>query len=81
VNDEVERIKREAVVDNKVLSQNLPGQTEESSLDNRSPGRHLNPGPPEYEAGLLTTRQQRSMGKYLSKLLLRKQDWEMKGEI
>jgi hypothetical protein len=26
------------------------------SQDSRSPGRYFNPGPPEYEAGLLTTR-------------------------
>jgi hypothetical protein len=30
------------------------------SQDNRSPGRDLNPGPPEYEAGMLTTRPRSS---------------------
>jgi hypothetical protein len=35
------------------------GETEENhenlSHNSRSPGRDLNPGPPEYEAGVLTT--------------------------
>jgi hypothetical protein len=31
------------------------------SQDSRSPRRDLNPGPPEYEAGMLTTRPQRSV--------------------
>jgi hypothetical protein len=31
------------------------------SQDSRSPGRDLNPGPPEYEAGVLTTRSQCSV--------------------
>jgi hypothetical protein len=29
------------------------------SQDSRSPGRDLNPGPPKYEAGVLTTRHRR----------------------
>jgi hypothetical protein len=49
---------KEAVVSQfKVLPQNLRGETEEKyekphSQDSRSPGRNLNPGPPEYEAGV-----------------------------
>jgi hypothetical protein len=31
------------------------------SQDSRSQGRNLNTGPPEYEAGVLTTRPQRSV--------------------
>jgi hypothetical protein len=40
----------------KELSRNSPGRTEEShinsSQDSQSPGRDLNPGRPEYEAGV-----------------------------
>jgi hypothetical protein len=35
--------------------------TEILTHDSRSPGRDLNPEPPEYEAGLLTTRPRRSV--------------------
>jgi hypothetical protein len=49
----------EAVVaEIKVLFQNLPGGTEENHevpQDSRSPGIDLNPGTPEYDAGLLIT--------------------------
>jgi hypothetical protein len=38
------------------------------SQDNRSPGRDLNPVPPEYEAGVLTTRPRRSV--YVHRVLL-----------
>jgi hypothetical protein len=31
------------------------------SRDSQSPGRDLNPGHPEYEAGVLTTRSRRSV--------------------
>jgi hypothetical protein len=34
--------------------------TKSRSQDKRSPGRDLNPRPPEYEAGVLTTRPRRS---------------------
>jgi hypothetical protein len=34
--------------------------TETLSQDRRSLGQYLNPGPPEYEAGVLTTRPRRS---------------------
>jgi hypothetical protein len=43
----------------KVQLQHLPGGTEQDHLtsqDSQSPGRDLNPGPPEYEVGLLATR-------------------------
>jgi hypothetical protein len=35
--------------------------TKHLSQDSRSPGRDLNPGPPEYEAGVLTTRSRHSV--------------------
>jgi hypothetical protein len=61
VNDELKRVWKDAVVAYfKVLTQNLPGWTERNHenqcQDIRSPGRDLNPGPAEYEAGVLTTR-------------------------
>jgi hypothetical protein len=37
--------------------------------DSRSPGRNLNLGPPEYEAGILTTRPRRSV-MFLEKLVV-----------
>jgi hypothetical protein len=49
----------------KVLSRHSPGRTEIShenlSQDSRSPGLDSNPGSPEYEAGVLTTRPRRSV--------------------
>jgi hypothetical protein len=49
----------------KVLSWHSPGWTDEShenlGQNSRSPGRDLNPGPPKQEAGVLTTRQRRSV--------------------
>jgi hypothetical protein len=47
-----------------MLSQHLPGGTvkdHEKPQDSRSPGKHLNPVPPVYEAGVLTTRPRRSV--------------------
>jgi hypothetical protein len=35
--------------------------TKNLNQDSRSPGRDLNPGPPEYESGVLTTRWRRSV--------------------
>jgi hypothetical protein len=35
--------------------------TKDLRLDSQSLGRYLNPGPPEYEAAVLTTRPQRSV--------------------
>jgi hypothetical protein len=35
--------------------------TENLGHDSRSPGREWNPGPPEYEAGMLATRPRRSV--------------------
>jgi hypothetical protein len=66
VNDELETIWKVAFVTNfKVLSGHLPGGTEEKhkiiGQDIRSPGIGLDPGPPEYEAGVLTTRSRRSI--------------------
>jgi hypothetical protein len=48
----------------KVLSRNSHVGTEENhehSRDNRAPSRDLKPGPPEYSAGVLTTRPRRSV--------------------
>jgi hypothetical protein len=66
VNDELARRGRKRPWPNfKVISQHLLGGTEKShkilSQDSLSPDRDFNPGPPEYIAGVLTTRQQRSL--------------------
>jgi hypothetical protein len=49
----------------KVLSPHLYGGTEKTtknrSLDSLSSGRDLNPGPPEYEAEVLTSQPRRSV--------------------
>jgi hypothetical protein len=49
-----------------VLSWHLPGETEDNhenlSQNSPSPGRDLNPGPHEYETGLLNTHLQRRQG-------------------
>jgi hypothetical protein len=51
----------------KVLSRYLPGglrkTTKNLTQDSRSPGRDLNPRPPEFEARLLTTRPRYSVYK------------------
>jgi hypothetical protein len=51
-----------------LLSRHSPGWTEENhgslSQDSWSPLRNLNPGPPEYEAGVLTTRLRSSVDFY-----------------
>jgi hypothetical protein len=55
--------------DFKVLSQLFPGVTEENhetSKDSRSPGPDLNPGNPEYEAGVSTTSSRHSASFCLS---------------
>jgi hypothetical protein len=48
-----------------ILSRNLLEGTKENhenlSEDSRFPGRDLNPIPPEYEVGVLTTRPRRSV--------------------
>jgi hypothetical protein len=65
VNKELERKWKEAVVAQlTVLSRHLSGGTEENHEkphNSRSPGRDSNPGPPEYEAGVLTTRSRLSV--------------------
>jgi hypothetical protein len=65
VNDELERTWNEVTWPNfKVLSRHLPGETEENhnlSQGSRSPGRDLNQGPLQYEAGVLNTRPRRSV--------------------
>jgi hypothetical protein len=49
----------------KVLSRNLPGGTEGNMINlsqvRRYPSQDLNPGPLEYEAGLLTTQSRSSL--------------------
>jgi hypothetical protein len=63
MNDEMERICKEAVMPYfKVLSKHFPTGTDEN-LDqgSRYPCRDMNPGPPEYEAGVLTTQPRRSV--------------------
>jgi hypothetical protein len=42
-----------------ICLEGLRKTTKNLSQDSRSPGRDLNPGPPEYEAGVLTTRPRR----------------------
>jgi hypothetical protein len=71
-NDELKRIWNEAVVAQfKVKSQHLPGGTEKTHknfiYDNPSPGRDLNPGPSEYEAGVFTNQPRRSVPHCISK--------------
>jgi hypothetical protein len=41
-------------------------KTKDLNIDRRSPFRDLNPGPSEYESGVLTTRSRRSVGKHES---------------
>jgi hypothetical protein len=65
-NGELKRICKEAVAAYfKALSRHLPGGTEENnenhSRDSWSPGRDINPEPPEYETGMITTRPRRSV--------------------
>jgi hypothetical protein len=45
----------------KVLSRHSSGGTEENHEKPRSLGKDLNPGPTEYDAGVLTTRPRRSV--------------------
>jgi hypothetical protein len=44
-----------------IFLEDLRETTQHFSQYSRFPGRHLNPGPPEYEAGVLTTRPRRSV--------------------
>jgi hypothetical protein len=51
----------------KELTRHSTDRTEENHekpQGSRSLGRNLNPGPPEYEAGVLTTRPRRSVSGY-----------------
>jgi hypothetical protein len=66
VNDESERVWKEAVVGQfEVLFRHLPGGTEENhknlSQNSWPPGRDSNPEPPEYKVGMLTTQPRRSV--------------------
>jgi hypothetical protein len=72
VNDELERISKEAVVAYfKPILRRLSGGTEENHVNQsqggRSTGHDLNPGSLEYEAGALTTRPPRSIRILLKK--------------
>jgi hypothetical protein len=60
MNDELERIWKEAVVTSfNVIPRHFPGWNKENlSQDCRSQGWHSNPGPPEHETEVLTTRLQ-----------------------
>jgi hypothetical protein len=52
----LKRVGRKVSPNFKVLSQHLPGRTEEKhekSQNSRTPDRDLNPGSPEYEKGML----------------------------
>jgi hypothetical protein len=59
MNDDLESIWKKAVAAQiKVLPQHLTGGTEENwkaCQNNRSPGRNLNPGPPEYDLSVDST--------------------------
>jgi hypothetical protein len=66
VNGEFEKIWKEAVVAylgvlSRIRPESLSKATNNLSQGSWSSGRDLNQGPPEYEAGLLTTRPLRSM--------------------
>jgi hypothetical protein len=61
VNYELKRMwKKRSWRNFEVLSQDLPGGTEENH-ENCRDSRDLNPGPPEYESGVLTTGPRRSV--------------------
>jgi hypothetical protein len=51
-----------------ICLEGLRKTTKNLSQDTRSPVRDLNPGPPEYEEGVLTTQLQRSVVTLLSTL-------------
>jgi hypothetical protein len=66
INYEMEWIWKEAImasfeVLSRICLEGLRKTTKNLSQDSRSPGRDLNPGPPEYKAGVLTTRAQHSI--------------------
>jgi hypothetical protein len=68
VNDELERIWKEAAVAYLILRyypgiclERLRQTIKNLSEDSLTPGRDLNPDPPEYEARVLTTWPQRSV--------------------
>jgi hypothetical protein len=57
----------------KVLSRHSRGETEENqenlSQDSRSPGQRIDPGTPEYEVRVLTTRPRRLVSRLLKSIL------------
>jgi hypothetical protein len=65
VNDQLGRISKVSCRDvilryyPDIRLEGLRKRTGNLNQDSRSPGPDLNPGPPEYEAGVLTTRPQR----------------------
>jgi hypothetical protein len=75
VNDELERTWKEAVVAQfKALSRNSHGGNEENH-DSRSPGRNLNPGHPEYEAGVTQSCLQHEWNNGVRSLLRLGSNW------
>jgi hypothetical protein len=48
-----------------IYLEGLRKTTKNLSWDSRSPGRDLNPGPLEYEAGVLTTRLRRDITSFI----------------
>jgi hypothetical protein len=44
-----------------ICLEGLGKTTKNLNHESRSPGRHSNPGPPEYEAGVLTSQPRRSV--------------------
>jgi hypothetical protein len=65
VNYELERVWKEAVAAYPgIRLEYLRETTVNLSQDSRSSGRDLNPGPPEYVAGVLTALPRRSIRKY-----------------
>jgi hypothetical protein len=69
MNDESERMYKEAIVPNfryyrGICLEVVRKSTKNFSHDGRSSGRDLNPVPPEYEAGVLTTRLQFSISRH-----------------
>jgi hypothetical protein len=67
MNNNLERVRKKAVVNQlKIPSLHLSGGTEENTktlnYGNRSSGRNLNPGPPEYEEGVLANHSTGTFG-------------------
>jgi hypothetical protein len=67
VNDELERIWKEGLVPNfKEIYRRSPEVKPRKTQNSRFPGHYLNPGPPEYEARVLTTQLRLKMRNHTS---------------